>query len=236
MPYRGVFNAELLAAERRRDPTASLAVAPARPLPAPRPTLPCPALSVKPHLLPKPLGPEASAQPPGPKWRSHLSIKDVLPEALRRRHCFLPIKSVSLGWARTSPAPYATAPGANFQSRKCLPLGKTGRKQTSPGKQLATAPASHHGDSQSLRTSCRCRRRHLSGSVTAGRRDPARGWSLRGAWGASRIPFPSSGARGDLSAGQGPPGSPRPNGRCWGRCRVGRTLSVSLRNSWPHQR
>lgn len=78
-PHLAVFNVVLPAAGCRRGPTASLAAAPARPLPTPRPAL----LSVSgPAPCPTPQSPDASAQLPGANWFPYLSVKDVLPGAL----------------------------------------------------------------------------------------------------------------------------------------------------------
>lgn len=136
-PHLGAFNAELRAAERRRGPTASLAAAPARPPPAP-----CPALlsGSGPAPCPTPLGPDASAQPPGAKWLPYLSVKDVLPGALGRPHCSLPIKSAPLGWGSPWPSPYVTAPGVNCQSRKSRPPGGEGTNKQAPGRNWSRHP------------------------------------------------------------------------------------------------
>lgn len=113
----------LPAAECRRGPTASLAAAPARPLPTPRPAL----LWVSgPAPCPTPLSLDASAQLPGANWLPYLSVRDVLPGVLGRQHSVLPIKSAPLGWGSAGSSPYVTALGVNCPSRKYRPRGWEG--------------------------------------------------------------------------------------------------------------
>ena len=112
-PNLGVFNAVLPAAERRRSPTASVAAAPAQPLPTLRPPRPC---------SQPPAPPRSPA--PGPRCFRPASRRRVVPISVGQRRSSGGVEAVALG-------PANQICSARVGPRLTLPLRNSARRETS---------------------------------------------------------------------------------------------------------